>query len=381
MTVDILCRVVDNLGDIGFVYRLARALGELPDAPLLRLIVDDLSVFAGICPSVKADATLQCVEGFLVVRRDNPGAAAIEVFRAERPRMVLECYACGRPEWFEEILFDEGDPVPRNIVNLEYLTAETWAHDYHLLPSLTRSSLVRKTIFMPGFQEGTGGLIQDKAFSSLIDTCATDEGKRDLRREILRSGEFAASSESFWVLVFSYEHDFSPIVADLSAFHAERPILAIVAPGKSSAPFLDAWNRAGQPFSVLVLPLLPQQKWDAFLVASDFSIVRGEETFARSVLAGHPFLWQCYPFASGAQLPKVHAFLERIKLCIDPDDFKAYEGLTLAFNETEPKPGDFLAVLRISASGFGQLATEVRNLGNLAAKVLTFMRSLGYTND
>ena len=144
---------------------------------------------------------------------------------------------------------------------------------------------------------------------------------------------------------------------------------------------------------------MPQLKWDAFLVASDFSIIRGEETFARAVLAGHPFLWQCYPFATGdevtgdrdsvisgisstgGQLPKVHAFLELIKPFLDPSDYASYRGLTLAFNETEPVSGDLLAVLRISADGFGMLAREARNLGNLAAKVLTFMRSLGYTND
>ena len=241
---------------------------------------------------------------------------------------------------------------------------------------------------------------------SLVDACATGKGKRDLRREILQVGGFSGATESYWVLVFSYEHDFSPIVADLAMCHAEKPILAIVAPGRSAAPFLSAWKSAGQPFPVLALPVLPQQQWDAFLVASDFSIVRGEETLARSVLAGHPFLWQCYPFgfgngltggaasdpggagtvasaspSFGAQLPKVHAFLERIKPCIDPDDFGKYESLTLSFNETEPEAGDLLAVLRISADGFGLLATEVRNLGNLAANLLTFMRSLGYTND
>ena len=253
MTVDILCRVVDNLGDIGFVYRLARALVELPDAPRLRLIVDDLSVFAGICPAVQADTAMQNVEGFLVVRWDNPGDAALEEFRCVRPRMVIECYACGRPEWFEAILFDPADTVPRHIVNLEYLTAESWALDYHLLPSLTRSPFVRKTIFMPGFQEGTGGLVQDKSFSSLVSACSTAEGKINLRRDLLQAGGFSGSRDSHWVLVFSYEHDFSPIVADLAVFHAGRPILAIIAPGRSAGPFLDAWNRGGMSF----FPFLP----------------------------------------------------------------------------------------------------------------------------
>ena len=39
--ITILCKVVDNFGDIGFVYRLARALSEEDDSLKLRLIVSD----------------------------------------------------------------------------------------------------------------------------------------------------------------------------------------------------------------------------------------------------------------------------------------------------------------------------------------------------
>ncbi|MDE6349393.1 MAG: elongation factor P maturation arginine rhamnosyltransferase EarP, partial [Treponemataceae bacterium] len=40
--ITILCKVVDNFGDIGFVYRLARALTERDGQLRLRLIVSDL---------------------------------------------------------------------------------------------------------------------------------------------------------------------------------------------------------------------------------------------------------------------------------------------------------------------------------------------------
>ena len=425
MTIDILCRVVDNLGDIGFVYRLARALSELRDAPRLRLIVDDLAAFAGICPAVRPDAPLQTVENWQVVRWDNPGEEAVNLFLAERPRMVLECYACSRPPWFESILFDYSDQLPRYIVNLEYLTAETWARDFHKLPSLTRSPLVRKAFFMPGFQSGTGGLLQDAAFCDTVKACSSREGKLAVRKGILENREILHGAgqvfpddheASFWFLVFSYEHDFSQLVSDLTVFSADRPLLVLVAAGRRSGPFLEAWNRAGCPFPVLTLPLLPQPVWDSFLVASDFAIVRGEETLSRAILAGHPFLWQCYPFGfsgrlgdgktgadstggqvtAGGQLPKVHAFLERIKPFLEPADFAAYERLTLAFNgdspaSSEPARGDLLAVLRTLekapvrtdggagglTAGFASWAQEVRNLGNLAVNLLTFMRDLG----
>lgn len=412
MTVDILCRVVDNLGDIGFAYRLARALAELPASPHLRLIVDDLASFARLCPAVDPGVPLQTASGIPVVRWDSPGDEAVRLFLAERPRLTIECYACGRPSWYESILFDESDPVPRHIVNLEYLTAEAWAQGFHKLPSMTRSPLVRKSVFMPGLVPGTGGLLIDAAYASLLEACATTDGRRAVRRTALAelrgestdaAGGITADTglDSFWVLIFSYEHDFTSIVAGLTRLAAEKPILAFVAAGRNSAPFREAWENAGRPFPALFLPLVPQVLFDQFLAVSDFSVVRGEESFARACLAGNPFLWQCYPFAetepggngktggeglaspeSGGQLPKVHAFLALLRPYLNAETFADYEGLTLAFNAPrgEIEPEDLYMVLRAASNPaeFASFARNVRNIGNLAANLMTYLRDLGY---
>ena len=438
MTIDILCRVVDNYGDIGFVYRLARAFSELPDTPRLRLIVDDLCAFAQLCPKVRTDAALQEVEGMTVVRWTDPGEPVLHLFELERPRLVLECYACGRPDWFEAILFDPLETETRHIVNLEYLTAEPWARDFHRLPSLTRSPLVKKSVFMPGFEPGTGGLLLDSSFRTLLDACAAPESRLSVRQSALSTLRSSASDgleSAFWFLVFSYEHDFTSMVADLAVFSAEltartagqagkltgsqckaAPALAVlVAAGRSAVPFLDAWNHAGRPFPVLALPFLEQSLWDRFLVSSDFAVIRGEESFSRAALIGRPFLWQCYPFGGksdqdgsdddgadhGGQLPKVHSFLDLVRPGVAPAEFADYERLTLSFNRAgqevtaaataseqssplEPAPGELLSVLRrvsqpggALVDGFAVWSRNVRNLGNLASNLLTFLRDLG----
>jgi uncharacterized repeat protein (TIGR03837 family) len=439
MIIDILCRVVDNFGDIGFVYRLARAMSELSDPPRLRLIVDDLAAFGQLCPLIRPDRALQEVDNVMVVRWSDPGESALRLFVQERPRFVLECYACGRPDWFEAILFDPGDTIPRHIINLEYLTAESWARDFHLLPSMTRSPLVKKTVFMPGFEPGTGGLLQDISFCSLLDACADPERRLSVRQsavsalvgtELISGTELASGrppspdklTSAFWFLVFSYEHDFTTMIADLAAFNGELsarasgqpssayPLVVLVAEGRSSGPFLDAWNRADRPFPVLALPFLEQSLWDRFLVSSDFAVIRGEESFSRAALTGRPFLWQCYPFGDGAgdradhggQLPKVRAFLDLIRQTVLPAAFAPYERLMLAFNRAapyeagtgiafdqpqrfEPAPGELLSVLRALSpesdsslrAGFAACSRKVRNLGNLASNLVTFMRDLG----
>lgn len=385
MTIDILCRVVDNFGDIGVVYRLARALSELENAPALRLIVDDLLAFSRLCPAVDSRPAVQSVGGWTVA--DWSGAAA-GFFRAERPRVVVECFACGRPDWYEELLFDPADPEDRLIVNLEYLTAESWAEDFHRLPSVTRSGRVRKAMFMPGFAAGTGGLIQDRRFMALRGAYG-DGGRRPaLRRALLDSLGLSVppdAEELFWVSVFSYERDYAAVVRDLADFCRDRPLLVFSAAGRSSAPFLGAWEAAGSPFPVVDLPFLAQEAWDELLLASDFSVVRGEESLSRAALGGRPFLWHAYIQEGDHQLLKVRALLDRIRPFAEAADWDALERLSLAFNDRSAAmaPGMFGAALRRAAEdgsfrrAFSAWSSSVVSVGNLAPALLTFIREFG----
>ena len=58
LDITILCKVVDNFGDIGVVYRLSRAISELkenrPDLPEIkvRIVVDNLTSFSLLEPRV-----------------------------------------------------------------------------------------------------------------------------------------------------------------------------------------------------------------------------------------------------------------------------------------------------------------------------------------
>ncbi len=401
MIVDILCRVVDNLGDIGFVYRLARSLSELGDPPRLRVVVDDLASFAALCPGIDPALPYQTVNGWEIVRWNAPGEAIVRLYKAAPPRVAIECYACGRPEWFEEILFDPSDGERRLLIDLEYFTVEQWSAEYHLLPSLTRSPHVQKAIFMPGILPGTGGLLLDARFAQALAEASAQASRESMRAALL--GEFSSVRpiadswvSAYWVLVFSYEHDFESLVGDLAEFSRDRPVLAFAAAGRSSGPFLRAWGRAGAPFPVIPLPMLSQLLWDRLFAATDFAVIRGEESFSRAILAGRPFLWECYPFTesdgvTAGHLEKIRAFLEVFRQYADPVEFAVYEKLTLRFNragddspdlppESLPQgdavlPGDLLRVLRAAKIGnaFRKLSQMARDRGNLAVNLMTFI--------
>ena len=60
--IDLFCRVVDNYGDIGVCWRLARQLDTEHDCKV-RLIVDDLAAFRFIAPGIDPTLTQQNLLG------------------------------------------------------------------------------------------------------------------------------------------------------------------------------------------------------------------------------------------------------------------------------------------------------------------------------
>ena len=194
MQITILCKVVDNFGDIGVVYRLAKQLKKINPENQINLVVDDLVSFNRICSAVQCGVPFQTVEG-LNVYDWNAEDFCHETFSSndgELMPVILECFQCGRPDWMERILFEEKLQRTVQIIMIDYLTAESYAEDFHCLQSLTRSAKVQKVNFMPGFTERTGGLVIDEAWR-----------------------EVPARNADGPVLVFTYEKDWSGLVQGL----------------------------------------------------------------------------------------------------------------------------------------------------------------------
>ena len=395
MTIDVLCKVVDNYGDIGVVHRLARALAESERGLKLRLIVDDLVAYSLLEPAVDTARTIQDMHGWKILSWACPDDGSRAAFRQEYatdpPRIVIECFACGRPDWFEAMLFDPADSAVKTMVNLEYLSAEPYAVEFHRMPSLTRSPLVRKHLFMPGFETGTGGLILDRAFMDSRSRYSDAASRKAERRRLVGRLDLATPAGAvefagrFWVLVFGYERDYGRIVGDVAEFGRGTPVQVLVASGKSGPCFMEAWDRAGKPFPATRLPFLPQTDWDEVLVASDFTIVRGEDSMSRAALSGRPFLWQAYPQEGKQQLVKVRALLDGMRRCFEPASFGPVETAFTAFNDRlEDGPevrGDegilpLLVPDTVMAAGFSSFSDVLLGNGNLAGNLMTFLREI-----
>src|SRR6476646_5394472 len=88
---EVFCRVVDNYGDAGVCWRLARQLAA-EHALDVTLWLDDLAPLARIAPGVEREREHQHAMGVTVRRWDEP-LADIEVADA-----AIEAFGCGLPD-------------------------------------------------------------------------------------------------------------------------------------------------------------------------------------------------------------------------------------------------------------------------------------------
>jgi len=278
ITCDIFCAVVDNYGDAGVSWRLARQLaGEY--GWRVRLWIDDPETLRRLAPD--------CGAGPIEVRHWPKAWSA-----TEGADVVIEAFACELPAAYVEAMARRAlAPV---WINLEYLSAEAWVAGCHGLPSPHPRLPLVKNFFFPGFGPGTGGLLRERDY--------------DARRAAFDDAAFRfefglppRAPDELTISLFSYEN---PALPDLLDAWAASPVpVRLLRPGSGEA----AWGRGN--LSVHPLPFLPQLRYDEILWAADLNFVRGEDSFVRAQWAGKPFVWHIYPQTDDAHMVKLDAFL------------------------------------------------------------------------
>lgn len=303
---DIFCRVVDNLGDIGTCWRLARQLSSEHLADV-RLWVDHLDSFSRISPLVASDVARQRVESIEVCHwpSDFPVVDVADV--------VIEAFACELPENYVAAMGQRA--VAPAWINLEYLSAEDWVDDCHLLASPYPRLPLIKYFFFPGFTSKTGGLLRERdllADRAAFDADAEASFWHDLALPPRSEGELSLS-------LFCYDNLALPELLRCWAA-GPVPVRVLAMPGPATEQvaewFQQSLSVGGAPLhkdslTVHALPFLPQATYDRLLWACDMNFVRGEDSFVRAQWAQRPFVWQIYPQAEGAQFIKLNAFLRR----------------------------------------------------------------------
>ena len=303
---DLFCHVVDNFGDIGVAWRLARQLAH-EHGCVVRLFVDDLNTFAAICPQIQPRMGQQTVNSVNILpwsrqQQLDPGDIVVEMFGCHLlPGFVERVQRVGarRVRW----------------VNLEHLSAEDWVEGTHLRVS-PQPGGIDKLFFFPGFTAGSGGLLRE---ADLLARRAAWERLPNARRIALRSlGLPPPPEHASTVLLFSYARSgIAPWLQAMAA--ASRPTTLWICPGPMRAE-VDAWLSmqlsTGQStvrgsLTLCALPFVPQERFDELLWSADVCVVRGEDSFVRAQWAGRPMVWHAYPQHDQAHLEKIDAFLRR----------------------------------------------------------------------
>ena len=366
---DIFCKVVDNYGDAGVCWRVARQL-HAEQGIHVRLWIDRLATLQVLRPGIDVTAPEQSMDGVEICDGSTivPDPSGVDV--------VIEAFGCGLPEDYVAAM--AGLARPPGWIVLDYLSAEAWVDSHHGLASPHPTLGLPRWYFYPGFTTSTGGLPREQ----------------DLLRR--RDAFDAAARAGFWrhfgmtvpapsvltVSLFAYAD--APVTDLLTAMAEDpRPTLLVV-PAGAVVPAVQAFFgttastvRRGA-LELRLLPFLPQTQYDELLWACDLNMVRGEDSFVRAQWAGKPLIWQPYRQDDGAHQRKLQAFLQRYTAGIEPGAGAALR----AFSEAWSAGSSLRALWPSLRTARGELARhalnwsgELADLGEMSAKLVEFVRN------
>ncbi|HHW4401381.1 TPA: elongation factor P maturation arginine rhamnosyltransferase EarP [Aeromonas hydrophila] len=347
---DIFCCVVDNFGDIGVTWRLARQLKQ--EGALLthgnevqvRLWVDDLASFARICPGLDPALDSQWVDGIHIQHwHDTLPPDTLPA------RVVIEAFACQLPAPFIERMAEQtaSQPWPPCWINLEYLSAESWVEDCHALASPQRvgNQSLNKYFFFPGFTAKTGGLLCERGLIVERERWQQDEaglaaywaslGLPPKQEHELRVSLFTYESPALTSLVESWCQSVTPVTLLLPLGRSLNDVLtgaglAAAIPTARAGALLQAGN-----LTIKLLPMTDQAGYDRLLWSCDLNLVRGEDSFVRAQWAARPFLWHIYPQEEQAHMVKLDGFLDHYLAELPAATGQWLRGFSHALNQGE----------------------------------------------
>ena len=362
---DVFCRVVDNYGDAGVCWRLARALAA-EHALDVTLRIDRLATLARFEPSIDPRRAVQSCAGVTVRPLDD--AAPVDAL----PNVVVEAFGCGLPPRYVAAMASSA--APPVWINLEYLSAEPWVDSVHAMASAQPRADLTRYFWFPGFTQHTGGLIRESGLLDARDAFQAREARR-------------GPADPLRIVLFCYPSRALPALFDAWA-ESDEPVACAIPEGVATAA-LDRWLAGDVPhagrevvrgrLTLDVAPFTTQDAFDRLLWRSDLNFVRGEDSFVRAQWAARPFVWQPYPQAEKAHLLKLDAFLARYAAGLDPPPQRALTRFWQSFNAEDGVGAaaawpDFRGALAALAEHGRRWSGELAALPELTAGLVEFAR-------
>ena len=374
-TVHLYCTLIDNYGDIGVCWRLARQLvheyalevhlwvdnwpaaqqliRELPDVP----VPNEPARVKGVVirPWVQVNHVADCI-----------GDVLIEGFGLTLPDVTLAQLAtrATKPIW----------------IDLEYFSAEDWVERFHLQSGYDSIVGARRWFFFPGVHAHSGGILRERDLIAQRDAWVA-QGQVE---PFLSQLGLDVPQDAFKIFCFAYAHAPYEIWLDELATQRARPLSIWLAGTYAQAAFAHLDHVAYPVVQLHNLPFVSQAHFDKLLWSADVLWVRGEDSLTRALWSGKPFVWHIYPQAEKAHHPKLAAWLADYTRPFPQPLRAAYIELHEAWNGVVPAThlrgawsrlmeqwAEWQAWSRIRSGQYAQTA-------DLASRLISFVRSINF---
>ena len=367
-TVDIFCEVIDNFGDAGVSWRLARKLTERRLS--VRLWINNLSCLQRLQPSVNEHLTEQVLDGFQVIAWNDQTE-----LNYQPAELVIEAFACRLSNAMLDRM-SKANPNPAWI-NLEYLSAESWAVQSHGLPSPHPRLPLTQYFFFPGFASESGGLIRE---DNLMQARACFDA--DSRAEFLKNLGCDVSPECLLVSLFCYEH--APVDELFNEMRLGPPTLCLVPEGVATKALTHLMGNdlyVGKQvttghLTIKIIPFLLPDDYDRLLWSCDINFVRGEDSLTRAHWSQLPFVWQLYRQAEESHLIKLAAFLDIHCRDLSEENAHAVKAFWQAWNGEAGSVLDwpsFCKALPMLVPHYRHWSAQVASVDELSTQLIRFV--------
>ena len=342
--IDVFCDVIDNFGDAGVCLRLCRDFSKKNYE--VRLFCNNVNILNKITNSEDASNRFLSLLSWSDKNMDySPSEVVIQAFSVRLPDNLIKKIKTRKS----------------TVINLEYLTAETFAEDCHKLPSYADG--FESFFFFPGFTKKTGGVVIEKSFLEKINKTKSKESKN--------------------ITLFSYENE--KVKSVINSLNKEKFILNIFE-GKGLNNFNNQLKlnlTAGDEnklneLTVRVLPMVSQDEYDSYLIDSKLNLVRGEDSIVRAMLTGNPFLWHIYPQEEDVHKDKIEALFDRMsEVCSSKKDVEILRQLTLSYNGFSDylDSFDLLGFYENWKKLSKEWSEHLISLGSLTDNLITFLKT------
>lgn len=368
---DIFCKIVDNFGDIGVCWRLAKQLRSEHNLNIC-LWIDDLTVAQQLIPGLNPALPSQHIEDIHIQHWQTHSQFQ------QAADVVIETFGCELPAAYQALMY-----ANTPWVNLEYLSAENWVSDFHGRHS-KRGALTRHFYF-PGFDGTTGGLLREhnvfKNNPQMANSAMQQQGLCD-RLDIP-----LPAADTLKISLFCYNN--AAIHALLNALASGAQATECYVPATGILPAVAAFFGTGSltagdvrrrdNLTLRVLPFLSQTDYDKLLAFCDMNFVRGEDSWIRAIWAGKPFIWQPYWQTENTHITKLKAFLEKHYADADKSSREINAALYLAWSEGKFETRiweNYLQQLSLLQSLHLRQSQQLAALPDLASNLVIFIENL-----